>query len=350
MREEKMVVENDIDLSNVKLLDVIELEFLQKFQDDFATGMGLASVTVDLNGDPLTKPSNYTRHCLDFTNASEIGRQRCANSHSKAGEESTKTGKPYIHECHAGLIDFAVPIMLNGTQIGTILGGQILMDAPDLERSKRTANEIRVNSEDYIEAVKEVKFLSKERIEAAANVLWIVANNLTQAWYDQHKLSGMVKVLNEGVSQMSATMEEMAASAVEVHDNQSLLNTEILNVNSLTEQINEVIEFIKEIADETRLLGLNAAIEAAKAGEAGLGFGVVAQEIRKLSNDSKQTVNKIKDFTLSIKESVSKTVKMGDTTTNATQMQASAIEEVSASLEEIAILTDTLRDLASKKE
>lgn len=348
MSEEKIAVD-DLDLSKVKLLDIIDLDFLQKFQDDFATGMGLASVTVNLDGDPVTKPSNYTRHCLNFTNASDIGRQRCANSHSRAGEESTKTGKPYIHECHAGLIDFAVPILLNGKQIGTILGGQILMESPDLEKSKRIANEIGVDSEAYIEAVKEVKMLSRDRVEAAANVLSIVANNLTKAWYDQHKLSGMVKILNNSISQMSATMEEMAASAVEVHDNQSILNTEILNVNSLTEQINEVIDFIKEIADETRLLGLNAAIEAAKAGEAGLGFGVVAQEIRKLSNDSKQTVNKIKDFTLSIKESVGKTVKMGDSTTNATQLQASAIEEVSASLEQIATLTETLSDLASKK-
>ena len=55
-------------------------------------------------------------------------------------------------------------------------------------------------------------------------------------------------------------------------------------------QINEVMDLIKEIADETRLLGLNAAIEAARAGEAGVGFGVVAQEIRNLSNDSTNLV------------------------------------------------------------
>ncbi|WHH57880.1 PocR ligand-binding domain-containing protein [Petroclostridium sp. X23] len=339
---------NVIDLSKVKLTDIIDLEFLQKFQDDFATGIGLASVTVDLDGNPVTKPSKYTRFCMDYTHSTDIGDKRCAESHRRGGEEAARTGKPYVYECHAGLIDFAAPIMLEGKQIGTILGGQVLTDSPEFEKYEKIAKEIGVDSDAYMEAVKEVKTLSKERIEAAANVLWIVANNITKTWYDQHKLGGMAGILNEGITQISATMEQMAASATEVNHNQALLNKEIQNVNTLTEQINEVIDFIKEIADETRLLGLNAAIEAAKAGEAGLGFGVVAQEIRKLSSDSKQTVNKIKEFTLNIKKSVSKTVEMANSTTDATQQQAAAIQEVSAGLEEMNSLSEELDSLATK--
>jgi ligand-binding sensor protein len=53
---------------------------------------------------------------------------RCAVSYKKGGEEAARTGKPYIYKCHAGLIDFAAPIMINGVQIGTILGGQILTE------------------------------------------------------------------------------------------------------------------------------------------------------------------------------------------------------------------------------
>jgi len=115
--------------------------------------------------------------------------------------------------------------------------------------------------------------------------------------------------------------QNQAASASTISENQTNLNDEIKNVNSVTGKIDAVMDFIKDIADETRLLGLNAAIEAARAGEAGLGFGVVAQEIRKLSADSKETVGKIKDLTTIIKESVDKTVAMGNETTITIEQQ-----------------------------
>lgn len=337
----------NFDLDKITLKDVINVDFLQKFQDDFAKGVGLASVTVDPNGTPLTNPSSYTRFCMDYTHSTECGDKRCAESHRKGGEEAARTGKPVMYECHAGLIDFAAPIMLEGRLIGTILGGQVLTDTPNETKYRKIANEIGVDEEGYVEAVQEIQKLSRERIEAAANVLFIVANNMSSTAYNQLKLKSVADTLSDGLSQISATMEQLAASASVVNETQSNLNAEIKNVNIVTGKIDAVMEFIKEIADETRLLGLNAAIEAARAGEVGLGFGVVAQEIRKLSADSKETVGKIKDLTTSIKESVDKTVIMGNETTNTIGQQAAAIDQVTASVMEISNLTEQLDRLAN---
>ncbi|WP_346354131.1 PocR ligand-binding domain-containing protein [Azotosporobacter soli] len=345
---DKKRVDGDLDLNNVRLEDVIDIEFLQKFQDDFATGVGLASVTVDPEGNPVTKPSRYIRFCMDYTHATETGDRRCAESHRKCGEEAARTGKPVVAECHAGLIDFAAPIMLEGRLIGTILGGQVLTGPPVEGKYRQIAKEIGVNEDEYVEASKEARILTRESIEAAANVLFIVANSLSGAAYRQMKLKSVVNTLSDGAHQISATMEELAASASTVSDNQANLNEEIKNVNVVTGKIDEVMDFIKDIADETRLLGLNAAIEAARAGEAGLGFGVVAQEIRNLSADSKQTVSKIKDLTTIIKESVEKTVRMGGETTTTIHQQAAAIEQVTASIQEISSLSELLSEMANK--
>jgi ligand-binding sensor protein len=340
---------HQLDLNTVKLADVIDLEFLQRFQDDFAKGVGLASVTVDTDGTPVTNPSSYTRFCMDYTHSTECGDNRCAESHRKGGEEAARTGKPVIYECHAGLIDFAAPIMLEGRQIGTILGGQVLTDAPHDAKYRKIAQEIGVDEDGYVEAVQEVRKLSRESIESAANVLFIVANSMSKSAYQHRKLKSAADTLSDGLHQVSSTMEELAASATDISGNQARLNAEIQNVNTVTGKIDEVMDFIKEIADETRLLGLNAAIEAARAGEAGLGFGVVAQEIRKLSADSKETVGKIRDLTKIIKESVDKTVNMGSETTSTIEQQAAAIEEVTASVQEITSLTEQLNDLANEK-
>lgn len=339
---------NELNLSEIKLTDVIDLAFLQQFQDDFAKGVGLASVTVDPEGKPITDPSSYTRFCMDYTHATECGDKRCAESHRKGGEEAARTGKPVVYECHAGLIDFAAPIMLEGRLIGTILGGQVLTAPPQDQKYRKIAKEIGVDEEGYVEAVQEIRQLSREGIEAAANVLFLVANNMSKSAYQQLKLKAMADTLSDNLHQVSATMEELAASATDISGNQASLNNEIKNVNTVTGKIDEVMDFIKDIADETRLLGLNAAIEAARAGEAGLGFGVVAQEIRKLSADSKETVGKIKDLTTIIKISVEKTVQMGGETTSTIEQQAAAIEEVTASVQEITSLTEQLNDLANE--
>ncbi|AOT70847.1 PocR ligand-binding domain-containing protein [Geosporobacter ferrireducens] len=332
----------------VNLKEIIDLAFLQQFQDDFAKSIGVASIAVDLEGNPITEPSCFTRFCMDYTRGSKEGLQRCAKCDREAGEISARTGKPYVYECHAGLVDFGAPIMLHGKQVGSILGGQVLTEVPDENKFRRIAQEIGVDPDEYIEALKEIHPIPRERIESAANLLYSVINNLSKTWYQQSRLKDMSNILHSSLEQIAATMEQMAASSVEVSSNQVELNQEIQQVNTMSEQINEVIEFIKEIADETRLLGLNASIEAAKAGSAGLGFGVVAEEIRKLSTDSKQTVGKIREFTKRIQESVAKTAAMGSSTMLNTEQQAAAVEELTASVQEITALSESLKALAEE--
>ena len=58
---------NDIDVNSLEIKDVIDIDVLQKFQDNFAESMNIASVTVDINGNPVTKPSSYTDFCINFT-------------------------------------------------------------------------------------------------------------------------------------------------------------------------------------------------------------------------------------------------------------------------------------------
>lgn len=337
------------DGTRIKLSDVLDIDLLQKFQDNFAESMDIASVTVDVNGDPVTKPSSYTSFCLDYTHATKIGDDRCALSHKKGGEEAIRTGRPYIYRCHAGLIDFAAPIVVEGMHIGTILGGQILTKSPEESEFRVTAREIGVNEDKYVEAVHKVKITTEKHIKAAAEVLFIVANSLSQVGYQKLKLKNMSNTLVESFSQISATMEELAASSISVMSNQETLNHEIVNVKNISTQINSILNSIKEIADQTKMLGLNAAIEAARAGDAGRGFAVVATEIRNLSQNSKETALQIVKLTDEIQKSVKKTLDVSDSTMLNTEQQSAAIQQTTASIEEVLALTNELNQMANEK-
>ena len=114
----------------------------------------------------------------------------------------------------------------------------------------------------------------------------------------------------------------------------------------LSDDINTILEFIKQIAEETKMLGLNAAIEAARAGEAGRGFGVVAEEIRKLSDESKETVTKIHVLTGEIKTKIGETIKNSNVTLHSSQEQAAATEEITAQVEELNGVAEELDKIA----
>lgn len=159
-------------------------------------------------------------------------------------------------------------------------------------------------------------------------------------------LREMSKNLNRGMNEISAVVEELAAAASQITSNEQELSHNIMEIYNVSEEINEVLGFIRQIADETKMLGLNAAIEAARAGELGKGFGVVADEIRKLSDESKETVQKIKALTEDIKKSIEKTGKSSEHTLRSSEEQAAATEEMSASIEEIASMAEQLETIA----
>ncbi|WP_026882056.1 PocR ligand-binding domain-containing protein [Clostridium akagii] len=339
----------EIDIDSLEIKDVMDITILQKFQDNFANSTNLASVTVNRDGKSVTKPSSYTNFCSNLTQSTTTGESRCAESHKKGGEEATRLGKPYVYTCHAGLIDFAAPILLNGKSIGSILGGQVLLSDPVEANFRKIATELGVNEDEYVKASNNVNKSAEKNVQAGAEVLFIVANALVKIGYEGLLISTVTNNLADNFSQISATMEELAASSINVSSNQHVLNDEINRVKDISKEINTILDSIKSIADETKMLGLNAAIEAARAGDAGKGFGVVATEIRALSQSSKETALTISDLTKKIQESVDKTLDTANSTLETTEQQTSAIQEVSANIQEVSTLADSLNDMANSK-
>ena len=210
------------------------------------------------------------------------------------------------------------------------------------------ARDIGVDPDEYVAAANKINIVDRYKLESAAKMLSMISASLSNTGVSRLHLKNVSGFINEKITNVSASMEELSSTAANVSDNQEKLNKGILEVNEISAKIKEFTDMIKNIAKQTRLLGLNASIEAARAGAAGAGFSVVAEEIGKLAGSSSDTVDKIQDITNEITLAVEETVRMGEQTADIVRQQSEAIEKSTQDLVELAMSTSDLSSIANK--
>ena len=195
---------------------------------------------------------------------------------------------------------------------------------------------------------------SAQRLSEAATAM----NEMNATVQEVAKNAGSASTASAETKQKAeagAQVVEKAVHSIEqVHQMSLELKDDMAQLNEHAQDITRIMNVISDIADQTNLLALNAAIEAARAGEAGRGFAVVADEVRKLAEKTMASTNDVGNAIKAIQESTAKSMagveqsvaRIGEATELASQSGA-ALQEIVATVEATA---DQVNAIATASE
>jgi transcriptional regulator of acetoin/glycerol metabolism len=169
---------------------------------------------------------------------------------------------------------------------------------------------------------------------------------ITQPVELQESMKQMAGNLLDNVNLLAATTQEISAQTQEIAATSRTLAQVATESQARVQETDQVLGLIRHVTNETNLLGLNAAIEAARVGDQGRGFGVVAGEIRKLATTSAESVKKIEAIVKGIKTDGSTMYEQVNDTQEAINQIALAVTQVAQTIQDVSVMVGRLDDLA----
>ncbi len=281
-------------MERLHMTELFDMEILQRVQESFAITEGISAGISDETGVALVEHTSNCDFCSKYTKNTEEGLRRCQLCDMRGAQEAMRKKAPEIYTCHAGLTDFAAPIMVNGQFLGCFVGGQVLTEPLSEEKVRAYAEELGIPPQEYVEAASKIPFFSRKRVEQIAQYLYDMGDMLSSMAYKQHLTLQLSDELQREAHMKSDFLANMS------HEIRTPMNAVIgMAEMALREEMSPVAkEYIKQIkaSGNTLLTIINDILDFSKIESGKMDINMAEYEMFTLVKDvSSLTMARIGD-------------------------------------------------------
>ncbi len=198
---------------------IINTNNFENIQDSISAATDMALLTVDFRGIPVTKHCRCSELCKKIRSHPEFS-SVCQKCDSRGGLEAARLGQPYIYLCHMGIVDFAVPIIVNGQYLGAVMAGQVLLDTDNdkdlLEQivGEKSAVIASFNKTQLQGLYNKLPVMKLDKIKAIAGMIYNLSNYIVEEAILKINLNEKQEIVlqNEYIRNNSFTLESNGGS------------------------------------------------------------------------------------------------------------------------------------------